>query len=66
MTHQSITAKPRLVGIDLFRGVSAYAVILIHAGTLMLYFGFPTTSATAALRELSRFAVPFFLASSFI
>jgi len=65
MTHQSIRPKQRLVGIDLFRGVSAYAVILIHAGTLMLYLGLPTNSWTTALRAVSSFAVPFFLASSF-
>jgi peptidoglycan/LPS O-acetylase OafA/YrhL len=65
MTHQSTTPKQRLVGIDLFRGVSAYAVILIHAGTLMLYLGLPTNYWTTALRAVSSFAVPFFLASSF-
>jgi peptidoglycan/LPS O-acetylase OafA/YrhL len=57
--------KPRLVGIDLFRGVSAFAVIVIHAGTLMRYSGLPMNNFTDALIETSRFAVPFFLASSF-
>lgn len=57
--------KPRLVGIDLFRGISAFAVIVIHAGTLMRYSGLPMNNWTDALIETSRFAVPFFLASSF-
>ncbi|WP_179048317.1 acyltransferase [Nostoc sp. TCL26-01] len=57
--------QQRLVGIDLFRGIAAYAVVLIHAGTLMLYSGFPSDGWTAVLMEMSRFAVPFFLASSF-
>ncbi|MBD2501185.1 acyltransferase [Anabaena azotica] len=57
--------KQRLVGIDLFRGISAYAVVLIHVGTLMIYSGLPTNNLTNAVIEISRFAVPFFLASSF-
>lgn len=65
MKQQLITSKQRLVGIDLFRGVSAYAVILIHTGTIMLYSGLPTNDWTTKLVEFSRFAVPFFLASSF-
>ncbi|MBW4571446.1 MAG: acyltransferase [Tolypothrix carrinoi HA7290-LM1] len=65
-THMSESkVKKRLVGIDLFRGISAYAVALIHAGSLMLYSGIPTNNVTAALVEMSRFAVPFFLALSF-
>jgi peptidoglycan/LPS O-acetylase OafA/YrhL len=65
-----ITNKPpgknsRLIGIDLLRGVAAYAGVVIHTGKLMIYSGFPTNEWTAALTEISRFAVPFFLATSF-
>jgi peptidoglycan/LPS O-acetylase OafA/YrhL len=57
--------KPRLVGIDLFRGVAAYAVTLIHTSSLMLYAGLKSSNWTVAVEEMSRFAVPFFLALSF-
>lgn len=55
----------RLVGIDLFRGVSAFAVVVIHASAVMLYSDIPTDQWTESLVQLSRFAVPFFLAASF-
>jgi len=60
-----IVMKQRIIGLDLLRGVAAYAVVVIHTGKLMIYSGFPTNEWTAALTEISRFAVPFFLAISF-
>jgi surface polysaccharide O-acyltransferase-like enzyme len=57
--------KQRLIGIDLFRGVAAYAVAVIHANAVMTYSGFSTDNWMVILTQLSRFAVPFFLAASF-
>jgi peptidoglycan/LPS O-acetylase OafA/YrhL len=67
MTIQSTTGlnKQRLIGFDLFRGIAAYAVAVIHAYAVMIYSGFPADSWMAILTQLSRFAVPFFLAASF-
>lgn len=53
--------KQRLVGIDLFRGIAAYAVVILHSDE-----GIPVQSATwSAILHFSAFAVPFFLATSF-
>ena len=63
-TTKQIT-KQRLIGVELFRGVAAYGVVVIHADALMRYSGFPTDYWTVAFAEINRFAVPFFLAASF-
>lgn len=56
-------SKPRLFGIDLFRGIAAYAVVLLHSGDASL--GLPISQEAIALRLPFYFAVPFFLATSF-
>ncbi len=53
--------KQRFTGIDLFRGVAAYAVIIIHAEHSAAIPG----SWAAKLVSFSLIAVPFFLAVSF-
>jgi peptidoglycan/LPS O-acetylase OafA/YrhL len=55
--------KPRLLGIDLCRGVAAYAVILVHSGDET--WSIPVDPSAALFRHLFYFAVPFFLATSF-
>lgn len=57
--------KQRLNGIDLFRGIAAYAVCLIHADAAIAFSSFSTDYWMTGLTQLSRFAVPFFLAASF-
>lgn len=53
--------KQRLVGLDLFRGIAAYAVVIMHSDE-----GITVKSATwSAILNFSTFAVPFFLAASF-
>ncbi len=53
--------KQRLTGVDLFRGIAVYAVIVIHTEHQASIPG----SWAAKLVQLSLFAVPFFLATSF-
>jgi peptidoglycan/LPS O-acetylase OafA/YrhL len=53
----------RLLGIDLFRGIAAYAIIFVHSGDEHL--GLPISQAAISLRLFFYFAVPFFLATSF-
>ncbi|MBD2730340.1 acyltransferase [Nostoc sp. FACHB-892] len=60
-----IITKPRLIGIELCRGLAAYAVVVIHASALMGYSDISTDSLTVAITAISRFAVPFFLTVSF-
>ena len=55
--------KTRLLGIDLFRGIAAYAVILVHSGDAT--WGLPINQAAENFRLLFYFAVPFFIAVSF-
>ncbi len=55
--------QPRLLGIDLCRGIAAYAVILVHSGDET--WGVPVDRSAAEFRQLFYFAVPFFLATSF-
>ncbi|MEL6500838.1 MAG: acyltransferase family protein [Cyanobacteria bacterium J06623_1] len=53
--------QPRLTGIDLFRGVAIFAVILLHSDE-----GVTVTSGSwRYLLNFAKFAVPFFLATSF-
>ncbi|MEL6495598.1 MAG: acyltransferase family protein [Cyanobacteria bacterium J06623_7] len=53
----------RLNGIDLCRGLAAFAVILVHSGDET--WGVPIAEAAIRFRHLFYFAVPFFLAASF-
>ena len=53
----------RLLGVDLFRGIAAYAVVFVHSGDESL--GLPISQEAISLRMLFYFAVPFFLASAF-
>ena len=53
----------RLNGIDLCRGLAAFAVILVHSGDET--WGVPISEAAISFRQLFYFAVPFFLAASF-
>ncbi|MGB5631501.1 MAG: acyltransferase [Waterburya sp.] len=53
----------RLNGIDLCRGLAAFAVILVHSGDET--WGVPISEAAIQFRHLFYFAVPFFLAASF-
>jgi peptidoglycan/LPS O-acetylase OafA/YrhL len=58
-----IQSTQRLLGIDLFRGIAAYAVVFVHSGDEHL--GLPVSQAATSLKELFYFAVPFFLATAF-
>ena len=53
----------RLVGVDLCRGLAAFAVILVHSGDET--WGLPISSQAIQFRYLFYYAVPFFLAASF-
>ena len=53
----------RLNGIDLCRGLAAFAVVLVHSGDET--WGVPITEQAIRFRHLFYFAVPFFLAVSF-
>jgi peptidoglycan/LPS O-acetylase OafA/YrhL len=55
--------KPKLVGLELCRGLSMYAVILIHSGDET--WGLPINTSAIEFRLLFYFAVPFFLAVAF-
>ncbi|MEH2068776.1 MAG: acyltransferase [Nostoc sp.] len=60
--QSKIEAKPRLSGVDLCRGIAAYAVVLLHSADpnrdRASYF-------SQEIQYLFSFAVPFFLAASF-
>lgn len=53
----------RAAGIDLCRGLAAFAVILVHSGDET--WGVPISDRAIQFRYLFYFAVPFFLAASF-
>lgn len=56
--------KPtRLIGVDLCRGLAAFAVILVHSGDET--WGLPISDRAIQFRYLFYYAVPFFLAASF-
>jgi peptidoglycan/LPS O-acetylase OafA/YrhL len=62
--HVSIASqKPRYSGIDLCRGLAAYAVVQVHSGDQT--WGLPVEPSAVLFRSLFNFAVPFFLAASF-
>ncbi|TVP62272.1 MAG: acyltransferase [Nodularia sp. (in: Bacteria)] len=58
-----IVNKQRFLGIDLCRGIAAFAVILVHSGDET--WGIPVSDRALQFRFLFYFAVPFFLATSF-
>lgn len=61
-THTPVVEKrSRLVGLDLFRGIAAFAVVILHSdeGVKNLPYGW------SAILKFASFAVPFFLAVSF-
>jgi surface polysaccharide O-acyltransferase-like enzyme len=53
----------KLLGVELCRGLSIYAVILDHAGDET--WGIPVFQDAIVLRSMLHFAVPFFLATAF-
>ena len=53
----------KLTGIELCRGLAAFAVILVHSGDES--WGIPITESAIAFRRLFYFAVPFFIATYF-
>lgn len=55
--------RTRLLGIDLCRGIAAYAVVLVHSGDET--WGVPISDAAIQFRLMFYFAVPFFLAAAF-
>jgi peptidoglycan/LPS O-acetylase OafA/YrhL len=55
--------KEKLLGVEFFRGLSTYAVILVHSGDET--WGLPIDSGAIAFRLNFYFAVPFFLATAF-
>jgi peptidoglycan/LPS O-acetylase OafA/YrhL len=59
--HESPTRKPRLAGLDLCRGVAAFAVVILHADESMT----AQPAGWSEILSLASFAVPFFLATSF-
>ncbi|ALB40566.1 MULTISPECIES: acyltransferase [Nostocales] len=58
-----IENKQRLLGIDLCRGIAAFAVVVVHSGDET--WGIPVTNGALHFRLFFYFAVPFFLATSF-
>lgn len=60
---RKVEKKPRLLGIDLCRGLAAFAVIVVHSGDES--WGVPISYWALQFRTLFYFAVPFFLAVSF-
>jgi peptidoglycan/LPS O-acetylase OafA/YrhL len=55
--------KQKLLGIELFRGLSAYAVILVHSGDET--WGVPINDSAILFRQNFYFAVSFFLITAF-
>jgi peptidoglycan/LPS O-acetylase OafA/YrhL len=56
-------SKAKLLGIEFGRGLSTYAVVLVHSGDKT--WGIPVSSAAIEFRLFFYFAVPFFLATAF-
>jgi peptidoglycan/LPS O-acetylase OafA/YrhL len=55
--------NPKLLGIEFSRGLSAYAVVLVHSGDQS--WGLPIDNEAIKFRLFFYFAVPFFLAVAF-
>ena len=58
-----MSKSAKLIGIELCRGLAAFAVILVHSGDET--WGIPVTDNAIEFRQLFYFAVPFFIASYF-
>jgi surface polysaccharide O-acyltransferase-like enzyme len=58
-----IKNNQRLLGIDLCRGIAAFAVVVVHSGDET--WGIPVSYEALHFRLFFYFAVPFFLATSF-
>jgi surface polysaccharide O-acyltransferase-like enzyme len=58
----NLQPRIRWLGLDLFRGVAAYAVVQVHSGDET--WGIPVEPSATTFRLLLYFAVPFFLATS--
>jgi surface polysaccharide O-acyltransferase-like enzyme len=61
-------AQARLFGVELFRAIAAFAVVVVHASGLILHSDSAPVGAELWLlgaMQIGRFAVPFFLAASF-
>lgn len=58
-----MSKSTRLAGIDLCRGLAAFAVILVHSGDET--WGIPISNQAIQFRYLFYYAVPFFLAAYF-
>ena len=58
-----IENKQRLLGIDLCRGIAAFAVVVVHSGDET--WGVPVSNEALHFRLFFYFAVPFFLATFF-
>ena len=59
MNHNN---KRRLVGVDLFRGIAAFAVAVLHSGDATIA---PISNAAMDFRYFFRYPVAFFIATSF-
>lgn len=55
--------KAKLLGVEFGRGLSTYAVVLVHSGDET--WGIPIDSVAIAFRHFFYFAVPFFMATAF-
>ena len=55
--------QPKLLGIELLRGLATYAVVLVHSGDQT--WGLPIDPNAIEFRLFFYFAVPFFLAAAF-
>ena len=55
--------QTRLLGVDLCRGIAAYAVVLVHSGDET--WSLPISQTAIQFRLMFYFAVPFFLAAAF-
>lgn len=58
-----MSQSTKLRGIELCRGLAAFAVILVHSGDKT--WGIPIDNSAVVFRELFYFAVPFFIATYF-
>lgn len=58
-----MSQSTKLRGIELCRGLAAFAVILVHSGDKT--WGIPIDDSAVEFRELFYFAVPFFIATYF-
>ena len=55
--------QPKLLGVELIRGLATYAVVLVHSGDQT--WGIPIDPMAIDFRLFFYFAVPFFLTAAF-